>query len=106
MAEKAIQAAVDTGNPVSIHRTTLGYIYGQWIVHTIRSEISNKKLNRFAPSYDVLIDNIKVHYSLACVLEGHQPRHMIIIVRVFWKIINQHLEKTFSLSPLWDCFHQ
>ena len=65
MAEKAIQAAVDTGNPVSIHRTTLGYIYGQWIVHTIRSEISNKKLNRFAPSYDVLIDNIKVHYSLA-----------------------------------------
>lgn len=64
-AERAIEVAEKSGLSASTHRTTLGCIYGQWLIHNIKEETKNKLRGRLAPSCSDLIDNIKVLYSLA-----------------------------------------
>lgn len=62
IAEKAIEMAVsDRG----MHETTLGCIYGQWIINTIVSEENNKASKRLHLKYSELISEISVRYSLA-----------------------------------------
>ncbi len=61
-AEKAIQMAI-VGRET--HETTLGCIYGQWIINTIDSEKENKKSGRLYSKYPQLIDEIGVRYCLA-----------------------------------------
>lgn len=65
MAQKAIDVATETQNSVSIHRTTRGCIYGQWITHKIKEATDLRKSGRYAGSYPMLIDSIRELYSLA-----------------------------------------
>lgn len=64
-AEQAIKVAERAGVPTPTHRTTLGCIYGQWLIHNIREATRNKLRGRFAQKCSDLIDDIKVLYSLA-----------------------------------------
>lgn len=64
-AKKAIDIAIDAEIAVTSHRTTLGCIYGQWIIHDIKSEIRNKKDGRLSYSYKQLIESFSLRYSLA-----------------------------------------
>lgn len=64
-AEQAIKVAERAGVPTPTHRTTLGCIYGQWLIHNIREATRNKLRGRFAQECSDLIDDIKVLYSLA-----------------------------------------
>lgn len=64
-AEQAIKVAERAGVPTPTHRTTLGCIYGQWLIHDIREATRNKLRGRFAQKCSDLIDDIKVLYSLA-----------------------------------------
>lgn len=64
--EQAIRVAEESNVPVSTHRTTLGCIYGQWVIHDIKAEIANKRAKRLTFSYPQLIDYISVYYNLAC----------------------------------------
>ncbi len=61
-AEKAIEIAV---NDKEMHETTLGCIYGQWIINTIDSEKDDKKSGRMYSKYPELISEISVRYGLA-----------------------------------------
>lgn len=61
----AIRVAEEFDVPASTHRTTLGCIYGQWIIHDIKAEIANKRAKRLTSSCSDLIDHISVHYNLA-----------------------------------------
>lgn len=63
--KEAIFVAEECESSSSIHRTTLGCIYGQWVIHDIKAEIANKRAKRLAFSYTELIDQISVHYNLA-----------------------------------------
>lgn len=63
--KKAISVAEECNSSSAVHRTTLGFIYGQWIIHDIREEIANKRAGRLSLNYSQLIDNISVHYNLA-----------------------------------------
>lgn len=64
-AEQAIKVAERAGFATPTHRTTLGCIYGQWLIHNIREATRNKLRGRFAQKCSDLIDDIKVLYSLA-----------------------------------------
>lgn len=61
-AEIAIEIAV---SGKATHETTLGCIYGQWIINVIDAEKKNKKYGRLSSKYPELIADISVHYSLA-----------------------------------------
>lgn len=61
-AEKAIEMAV---SGKATHETTLGCIYGQWIINVIDAEKKNKKAGRLSSKYPELISEISVRYSLA-----------------------------------------
>lgn len=61
-AEMAIEMAVSDRE---MHETTLGCIYGQWIINTIDSEKENKKSGRMYSRYPELISEISVRYGLA-----------------------------------------
>lgn len=61
-AEKAIKMAVSDRE---MHETTLGCIYGQWIINTIDSEKEYKKSRRLHSKYPELISEISVRYGLA-----------------------------------------
>lgn len=62
MAEKAIEVATVAK---ATHETTLGCIYGQWILSDIEAERKNKQRGRLSASLEELISNIQVRYSLA-----------------------------------------
>lgn len=61
-AEKAIEMAT---SGKATHETTLGCIYGQWIINAIDAERENKKSGRLSSKYPELISDISVRYSLA-----------------------------------------
>lgn len=61
-AEIAIEIAITAK---STHETTLGCIYGQWILNDIDIEKKNKKSGRLSSKYPELISNINVRYGLA-----------------------------------------
>ena len=61
-AGKAIEMAV---SGKEIHETTLGCIYGQWIINIIDSEKKNKESSRLHYNYSELISDINMCYSLA-----------------------------------------
>lgn len=65
MAQAAIDVATESQVSVSIHRTTRGYIYGQWIINKIKAATDLKRENRYAEGYPTLIDSIRELYSLA-----------------------------------------
>lgn len=65
-AEIIAKAAIDKANSAkSTHKTTLGCIYGQWILNDIKTEIRNKMKNKFFCDYSTLITEFSVRYSLA-----------------------------------------
>lgn len=49
----------------STHNTTLGCIYGQWILKDIKNEVKNKRNNRYSSDCCSLITDISVRYNLA-----------------------------------------
>lgn len=59
---KAIEMAVSGRE---MHETTLGCIYGQWIINIIDSEKNNKESSRLHYKYSELISDISMRYSLA-----------------------------------------
>lgn len=65
-AKQAVIASEQSGYSVSIHRTTLGCIYGQWIIHDIKEESKNKRAGHLTRNYDTLIRDIDIRYNLAC----------------------------------------
>ncbi len=65
-AEKKAEMAIEIATTAkSTHETTLGCIYGQWILNDIDVEWKNKKRGRLSSKYSELINNINVHYELA-----------------------------------------
>lgn len=62
MARKAIEIADIAKNT---HETTLGCIYGWWILNDIREQTKNKRRGRLASKYSELISDISVRYGLA-----------------------------------------
>lgn len=65
-AEEKAKIAIDmAGVGKSTHETTLGCIYGQWIINDIDAEKRNKQKGRLSSKYPELIANINVRYELA-----------------------------------------
>ena len=62
MAREAIDRAVSGRNT---HETTLGCIYGQWIIRDIQQEAKNRREGRLASDYEELITNFLVRYKEA-----------------------------------------
>ncbi len=71
-AEIAIEMAV---SGKATHETTLGCIYGQWIINAIDAEKQNKKSGRLSSKYPELISDISVRYSLAKAQFNNARRH-------------------------------
>ena len=65
VAKQAIDVAEKTGDSTSTHRTTLGCIYGHWLLHDIKEEIRNRQRGMLSLSYEELIETINLNYSLA-----------------------------------------
>lgn len=64
-AEKMAEMAIKIANIAkATHETTLGCIYGQWIINDIDEEKKNKRKGRLSSKYSELITNINVHYKL------------------------------------------
>lgn len=65
-AEKKAEMAIEIATTAkSTHETTLGCIYGQWILNDIDVERKNKKNGRLSSKYPELITDINVRYGLA-----------------------------------------
>lgn len=65
-AKWAIEVAEKAGLSTSIHHTTLGCIYGQWLLHDLKEETRIRQRGGLALNYEKLIENISTRYSLAC----------------------------------------
>lgn len=65
-AERKAEIAIEIATTAkATHETTLGCIYGQWILNDIDAERRNKKKGRLSAKYPELITNINVRYKLA-----------------------------------------
>lgn len=99
-AERAIAIAEKTGLSTSTHRTTLGCIYGQWLIHDVKKEKKIKLKGHWAPNYTDLISDIKIPYSLACEefkrarneSEIHDSFHYFPQIHMEYQIIKELIE--------------